>query len=60
MAEYYLKTQAIIKDSLLIDNSLLVNFWVEAMNIINYLSNQLLTKCDRPAFILKEAWISIR
>lgn len=60
MAEYYLKTQAIIKDSLLIDNSLLVNFWAEAMNIINYLSNQLLTKCGRPAFILKEAWISIR
>lgn len=30
------------------------------MNANNYLHNQLLTRCNSPDFILKEAWITIR
>lgn len=47
---------AIMKDLLLIDSSLPVNFRAYAMNIANYLCNRLPTKYSSPAFILEEVW----
>ena len=49
------RTLATIKDSLLIDSSLPVNFWAEAMDTTNYLLNKFPTRCVGPAFIPKEA-----
>lgn len=49
-----------MKDSLLIDSGLPVNFWAEAMDIANYLRNRLPTKRDGPAFIPEEAWTKTR
>ena len=44
-----------MKDSLLIDNGLPVNFWVETIDTVNYLHNRLLTKRGEPSFIPKDA-----
>lgn len=43
MAEKYWRTLAIMKYSLLIDNSLPVNFWAELMDTANYQRNWLPT-----------------
>lgn len=55
IAKEYQKILATMKDSLLINNKLPVNFWMEAMNNVNYLYNQLPIRHSRPVFILKEA-----
>lgn len=49
-----------MKDLLLINSDLPVNFWIEAMDINNYLYNQLRTKRDGYAFILEEALIDTK
>ena len=48
-------SSAIIKDSMLIDSGLPVNFLIEAMDITNYLHNCLPSKPDGPIIIPKEA-----
>ena len=45
-----------MKDLLLIDNSLFINFEVKAINIANYFGNQFLTKHAGLVFILEKAW----
>lgn len=49
-----------IKDSLFIDNNLLVNFWAKILDIRNYFYNPLLIRWNNPVFILEKAWISIK
>lgn len=55
MAKRYQKTLAIIKDTLLINNGLLVNLWIETIDISNYLQNRLFTKCFKRIIISKDA-----
>lgn len=45
-----------MKDSLLIDSGLLLEFWAEAIDIANYLQNQLFTKSQKGEMISEEAW----
>lgn len=50
-----------MKDFLLIDNNLSVNFWAKAMDIINYLQNWLLTtQVNKFVIVPKEAWTIVR
>lgn len=49
-----------MKDSLLIDSGLLVNFWAKVIDIANYLYNRLPTRCNSVTVISKEAWIKTR
>ena len=49
-----------IKDSLLINSRLPVNFWTEAMDTNNYLRNRLSTRRNGLAFILEEVWTGTR
>ena len=49
-----------MKDSLLINSGLPVNFWAETINRNNYLRNRLSTRQNGPAFILEEVWTSTR
>lgn len=49
------RTIATIKDILLIDNGLPVNFWVETMDTSNYLQNKLFIKRSKCIVIPKEA-----
>lgn len=45
-----------MKDFLLFNNNLSINFWTKAIDIANYLQNQLLnTQADKLVIILKEA-----
>lgn len=44
MSKRYWRILAIMKDILLINNGLLVNFWIKAMDISNYLQSRLSTK----------------
>ena len=60
IAERCWRTLATMKDSLLIDSGLPVNFWTEAMDTANYLRNRLPTRRSGPAFIPEEAWTSTR
>ena len=55
LAEQSWKTIVIMKDSLLIDSSLLLEFWAEAMDTANYLQNRFPTKSQRRKMILEEA-----
>lgn len=48
------KNLATMKDALLIDNGLPMNFWAEAMNTSNYLRNRLPIKCCKHIIIPKE------
>lgn len=41
----------IMKDALLIDSGLYVNFWIEAVNTSNYLQNRLSIKCFKHIII---------
>lgn len=45
-----------MKDSLLLDSSLLLDFWAKAMDTANYLQNRLPTKNSRKELILEETW----
>ena len=58
IAEQCWRTLAIIKNLLLINSSLPVNFWAEAMDTANYLCNQLPTRRGGPSFIPEEPWTS--
>ena len=49
-----------MKDLLLIDSSLSVNFRANVIDIANYLCNQLSRKCCIPALILEATWTNIR
>ena len=49
-----------MKDLILIDSDLPVNFWAEAMNTANYLHNYLPTKRDGPTIIPEKAWPNVR
>lgn len=54
IANQCLKTLALIKDLLLNDSSLLVNFWDNEMDSTDYLCNRMLTKCSESIFISKK------
>ena len=58
IAKRCLRTLATMKNSLLINSGLPINFWAKAMDTANYLCNRLPTRCSGPAFILEEAWTS--
>lgn len=45
-----------MKDSLLIDSGLPLQFWAEAMNTANYLRNRLPTKIQQGEIIPEVAW----
>lgn len=60
IAEQYWKILAIMKDSLFIDNSLLLNFVGKAIDIINYLYNRLLTRHNSVTVIFKKTWTNTR
>lgn len=49
-----------MKDSLLIDNGLPVNFWADVIDTANHFRNWLPTKRSGLAFILEKAWIDTR
>lgn len=57
LAEQGWKTVVIMKDSLLIDNGLPLEFWAEAMDTANYLQNPLSIKSQRREMIPEEAWM---
>ena len=42
------------------NNGLLVYFWAETIDTINYLYNHLPTKRDDPTIISKEAWTDVK
>ena len=56
LAEQGWKTVVTMKDSLLIDSGLPLEFWAEAMDTANYLRNRLPTKSQRGEMIPEEAW----
>lgn len=60
ITEKYLRTLAIMKDSLFIKYCLPVNFWAKIMDSSNYLYNRLSKKDNNPVFILEKAWTSIK
>lgn len=45
-----------MKDLLLVDNGLPIEFWIEAIDTANYLWNRLPTKSQRGEPILEEKW----
>ena len=49
-----------MKNSLLINNNLRVNFWVDWMNIVNNFCNLLKTEQSTHTFILEEVWTNIK
>ena len=49
-----------MKNSLFINNSLLVNFWIDWMNIVNDFCNLLQIKQSGHTFILEEVWTNIK
>ena len=51
-----------MKDSLLINSGLLIQFWAEAIDTANYLQNRLPTRriADNAVIIPKEAWTEVR
>lgn len=55
-AERGWRTVVTMKDSLLIDSGLHLEFWAEAMDTANYLRNRLPTKSQRGELIPEEAW----
>lgn len=50
------QTIVTMKDSLLLDSGLPLDFWAEAMDTANYLQNRLPTKSWRRELIPEEAW----
>lgn len=46
-----------MKDPLLLDNGLPLDFWAQAMNIANYLRNRLPTKSQKKELILEKTWL---
>ncbi len=57
LAERGWKTIVTMKDSLLVDSGLPLDFWAEAMDTANYLRNRLPTKSWRLELIPEESWI---
>lgn len=55
LAERGWRTIVTMKDSLLLNSGLPLDFWVEAMDTANYLQNRLPTKSQRGEFIPEEA-----
>lgn len=60
IAKWCWRTWATIKDLLLINSTLLVNFRAEVMNTANYLCNWLPTRCGGPFFIPKKVLTNTR
>lgn len=60
IAERCWRILATMKDSLLIDSGLPVNFWAEAMDTANYLCNRLPTRRNNITVVPEEAWTNIR
>lgn len=60
IAERGWKTIVTMKDSLLVDSGLPLNFWAEAMETANYLRNRLPTKSRRGELIPEECWTGER
>lgn len=56
IAERGWRTIVTMKDSLLIDSGLPLEFWAEAMDTGNYLQNRLPTKCQWRELIPEEYW----
>lgn len=61
IAKQYWKTLLTMIDYLLIDSNLSVNFWAKAMDITNYLQNQLLTiQANISVIVLEKTWTTAR
>ena len=60
IAERCWRTLATMKDLLLIDSGLPVNFWAEAMDTPNYFRIRLLTRRNSVTIIPKEVWTNIK
>ncbi len=61
IAERCWRTLSTMKDSLLIDSGLPLNFWAKAMDTSNYLRNRLSTRrADKSTIIPEEAWTGLR
>lgn len=61
LAERGWRTIVTVKDAMLIDSGLPNNFWVEAMEIANYLHNRLLTRSrSHGKLVPEEAWTNRR
>lgn len=60
MTKRYQRILATMKDILVIDSSLLVNFQAETIDISNYLPNRLFTKYSKHTIILEVVWIGNR
>lgn len=56
LAERGWRTVVTMKDSLLIDSGLPLEFWAEAMETANYLRNRVPTKSQRGELVPEEAW----
>lgn len=52
------RTIVTMKNSLLLDSGFPLDFWVEVIDIINYLQNRLPTKIQKREFILQKAQTS--
>ena len=56
LAERGWRTIVTMKDSLLLDSGLPLDFWAKAMDTANYLRNRLPTKSQKGGFIPNKAW----
>ena len=56
LAERGWRTTVTMKDSLLLDSGLPLDFWAEAIDTANYLRNRLPTKSQKRELIPNEAW----
>lgn len=56
VAERSWRTIVTMKDSLLVNSGLPLEFWVEAMDTANYLQNCLLTKSQKGELIPEKSW----
>lgn len=56
MAERGWRTVVTMKDSLLVDSGLPLEFWAEAMDTANYIRNRLPTKSQIGELVPEEAW----
>ena len=56
----YCQILSIMKNSLLIDSKLPINFWAKAMDTANYPQNRLPSRrADKTVILLEEAWTNI-
>ena len=56
LAEKRWQTIIIIKDLLLLDSGLLLDFWAKTIDIVNYFQNRLFTKSQTGELIFEKEW----